>query len=192
MFISTFCCKSLIWIPVSFPSLLVPCTFSFISLFIAFTFSSNSNHTQPFLWASWLPVFWTVHLIGWLSLHRLVVFFLEFFICSFTWGIFFLSCHTFYIIMGWSLRCLPGRGKQRHWVVALDDGEGSEREQCRLLGSQLSVTSCSTHKQIGPFWCWFLGQWVCVCFRTLWVSPEHSPVWLGVSPTTTTLTGFYS
>ena len=28
MFISSFCYKSLIWIPVSFPSLLVPCTFS--------------------------------------------------------------------------------------------------------------------------------------------------------------------
>ena len=41
MFISSFCSKSLIWVPVSFPSLLVPYTFSFISLFIAFAFSST-------------------------------------------------------------------------------------------------------------------------------------------------------
>ena len=38
--ISSFWSKPLIWILVSFPSLLVPCTFSFISLSIAFTFSS--------------------------------------------------------------------------------------------------------------------------------------------------------
>ena len=49
-----------------------------------------------------------------------------------------------------------------------------------------------THKQIGPFWCWFLGGWVCVHSRTLWVSPTDSPVRLGVSPTTSTLTGVFS
>ena len=36
MFLSSFCSKSLIWVPVSFPSLLVPCIFFFISLYIAF------------------------------------------------------------------------------------------------------------------------------------------------------------
>ena len=41
MFISSFCLKSLIWVLVSFPSLLVPCLFLFISLCVAFTFSSN-------------------------------------------------------------------------------------------------------------------------------------------------------
>ena len=39
-FISSFCCKLLISVSVSFPSLLVPCIFFFISLCIAFTFSS--------------------------------------------------------------------------------------------------------------------------------------------------------
>ena len=38
LFISYFCSKSLIWVPVSFPSLLVPWTFSFISFFIALIF----------------------------------------------------------------------------------------------------------------------------------------------------------
>ena len=71
MFLSSFWSTPLIWVPVSFPSLLVPCMFSFISLFPLIC-----NQIQPILWASWLPVFWTVHLIGWLSLHCLVVYFL--------------------------------------------------------------------------------------------------------------------
>ena len=52
---------------------------------------------------------------------------------------------------------------------------------CSAL-SCLSVTSSISHKQIGPFWCWFLGGWVCVRSRSLWVSPRNSPVRLGVSP----------
>ena len=45
-----------------------------------------------------------------------------------------------------------------------------------------SVTSPTTHNQIGPFCCCFLSGWVCVCSRPLWVSPTNSPVRLGVSP----------
>ena len=45
----------------------------------------------------------------------------------------------------------------------------------------LSVTSPATHKQLGPFWCWFPGGWFCVHSRTLWVPPMNSPVRLGVS-----------
>ena len=40
MFISSFWSKSLIWVLVSLPSLLVPCIFFFILLFTSFTFSS--------------------------------------------------------------------------------------------------------------------------------------------------------
>ena len=58
--------------------------------------------------------------------------------------------------------------------------------------SQHSVTSLTTHKQIGPFCCWFPGGWVCVHSRTLWISPMNSPVQLGVSPTARTPTGFLS
>ena len=57
---------------------------------------------------------------------------------------------------------------------------------------QLSVTLSTTHKQIRPFWCWFLGGWVCVHFRTLWVSPTNFPVRLGVSAAASTPTGFFS
>ena len=56
----------------------------------------------------------------------------------------------------------------------------------------LSVTSPPTHKQIGPFCCWFPGGWFCVHSRTLCISPTNSPVRLGISPATTILTGFYS
>ena len=45
-----------------------------------------------------------------------------------------------------------------------------------------SVTSPTTHKQSGPFWCWFPSGWVCVCSGTLWLSPVNSPVRLEVSP----------
>ena len=61
---------------------------------------------------------------------------------------------------------------------------------CSAL-SQLSVTSFTTHKQIGPFWCGFPGGWVCVHSRTLWVSPTNSPFRLGVSPATSIPTGFF-
>ena len=47
---------------------------------------------------------------------------------------------------------------------------------------QFSVTPSATHNQIGPFWCCFPSGWVCVCSRTLWVSPMNSPVRLEVSP----------
>ena len=46
----------------------------------------------------------------------------------------------------------------------------------------LSVTSSTTHKQIGPFWCCFLSGWLCIHSRPLWISPMTSPVRLGVSP----------
>ena len=50
---------------------------------------------------------------------------------------------------------------------------------------QFSVTSPATHNQIGPFWCWFPGGWVCVWARPLWVSPTNSPMRLGVYPAAT-------
>ena len=72
------------WFPIHFPLF----QFSWHSLLPLFC-----DHTQPFLWVSWLLVFCTQHLIGWLSLHHFVVFFSRALICSFIWGIFFvLAC----------------------------------------------------------------------------------------------------
>ena len=58
----------------------LPVTLGFLYIFLYFTFDSLHfsplifDHTQPILWASWLPVFWTLQLIGWLSPHHLVLF----------------------------------------------------------------------------------------------------------------------
>ena len=46
-------------------------------------------------------------------------------------------------------------------------GRGVWEGQCCLFCSQwLPVTFPATHKQIGPFWCWFLGGWVSLHSRT--------------------------
>ena len=180
MFISSFCSKLLIWVLVSFQSVLVPCMFFSVLLCITFTFPLFWDHTQPFLWASWLPVFWTLHLIGWLYLHHLVLFLELWSLLSF--GPYFFVSVCLLRSKGQSLRYLPGWGNPHCCVVALYVEEGCEREQCLLLCScWLSATSSHTHQQIGPFWCWFPGWWVCVHFRTLWFCPTKSPVRLGVS-----------
>ena len=67
-------------------------------------------------------------------------------------------------------------------MLYMGEGPGGNSAACSAL-CLFSVTSPNTHKQIGPFWCWFLGGWVCVRSRPLWVSPVNSPVRLGISPT---------
>ena len=133
MLISSFCSKPLIWVLVLFPSLLVPCTLSFISLSIAFTFSSNlwpySTNFMSILITSVL----TSASDG-LAIHRLVVFFLERW-CVLSFGPFFFVLAHLLHSKGWSLRCSPGRGNPRCCVVTLYVGEWSEKEQWHLLGS---------------------------------------------------------
>ena len=153
MFISFFCSKLFIWVPVSFPSLLVPCTFSFISLFLPFC-----NHIQPILWASWLPVFWTLHLIGWLCLHCLVLF-LEF------WSLLSLGPYFFVSVCllcskGQRLRYLPGQSNPCHCVVVLYVGEVSQRDQCHLLSSWLAFSH---------FPCYPEANWVLLVLILGWV-----------------------
>ena len=133
MFLSSFCPKPLIGVLVAFLLLWVPCTFSFISLFIAFIFSSICDHTQPILWASWLSAFWTVHLIGWLTFHRLVAFFLELW-SVFIWAIFFVSVCLLHS-KGQRFRYSPRRGNPCCCLVVLFVGEGSKKGQCHLLSS---------------------------------------------------------
>ena len=54
-------------------------------------------------------MFWSLPLIGWLSLHHLVVFFSRALICSFIWAIyFFLSQCTCYIVRGGALGIQQG------------------------------------------------------------------------------------
>ena len=121
-----------------------------------------------------------MHLIGWLSLHCLVVFFSGALICSVIWPIFFFASAHLLRSKGRSLGYLPGRGNTSLCCDAISVGGAQEGT---LPFAQLSASFQSFphyHKQIGPFWCWFLGGWFCVCSRTLWVSPANSPVRLGV------------
>ena len=124
-----------------------------------------------------------MHLIGWLSLHCLVFSFLELWSgLSFGPFFFFLSQCTGYV-KGRSLRCSPGQGNAGQSFVTLYVGEGSDREQWRLLHSLTDFSHCPCYPhQIGPFWCWFPSGWACACSKPLWVSPMISPVRLGVSP----------
>ena len=46
--------------------------------------------------------------------------------------------------------------------------------------------------KLGPSGADSPGRWVCVCSRTLWVSPVDSPVRLGVSPAASTPAGVFS
>ena len=63
------------------------------------------------------------------------------------------------------------------WGRSLRGSNGACSTLCRF-----SVTPCASHKQSGPFWCWFPSWWACARSRTLWVFPTNSPVRLGVSP----------
>ena len=157
MFISSFWSKLLIWVLVFFLSLLDPCTFSFISLCIAFTSSSFLWPYSTVLWASWLLVFWTVHLIGWLSLHGLVLF-LGFWSVLLFGPYFSVSVHLLRC-KGQSLRYLPGWGNPHQCNVVLYVGEGSEGT---VLLAQLSVA-------FSHFPCYPQGNWALLVLIPGWV-----------------------
>ena len=132
-----------------------------------------------------------MHLIGCLSHHCLVVFFSGALSSFFIWAIFVLV-HLLVVTVGALGFCWA---KANHvtalWSCVWGKGPSGNKVACLAMG-WLSFTSSATHKQIGPFWCWFPGGWVCVHSRALWVSLTNSPVKLGVSPATATSTGFSS
>ena len=137
-------------------------------------------------------MFWTLHLIGWLSFHCYVLYLgVDLF---FHLSHIFLSLCTWYMVRGGDLGICQGRATHVTVVSWGMWGRGPRGSSaaCSTLCC-FSVTSSATHNQIGPFWCWFPGGWVCVCSRTLCVSPTNSPVRLGVSPTVaSTTTGVFS
>ena len=130
--------------------------------------------------------------MGWLSLHHLVVFFLE------IWSVlsfrpYFLSWCACYIVRSRAIGI--GQFGAIHVTVLWWGMWGSGLKGNNMACSALcwfSVTSLTTHQQVGPFWCFFLGRWVCINYRTLWVSPMNSPLRLGVSPTAIIPTSFSS
>ena len=119
-----------------------------------------------------------MYLIGWLSLPRLVVFFLELEVFCHLGLFFFWSWRVCYF-KGQSLRCSLGWGNAV--TLCVEEGlRGSNGARSTL--HWISVTPSATHNQIGPLWCWFPSGWACACSRPLWVSPTTFPVRLGVSP----------
>ena len=106
---------------------------------------------------------------------------------------FFLSWHTCYAVRDGASGNHQGRATHvtALWHCMWGRSQRGNNDACSGL-SQLSVTSSTTHKQIGRFWCWLLGGWVCVHSRTLLVSPMNFPMRLGVSPTAWTPTGVFN
>ena len=136
MFISFSWSKPLIGFPVYFPSLLVPCIFSFISLSIAFTFSSSF---QPYLTISVSFLITSVlnSASDRLAISSLLSYiFSGALICSFIWAIFFFVLALLLHSKGQSLKYLPGWVNPWRCVLVLYFGKGSEREQYHLLSSR--------------------------------------------------------
>ena len=148
MFISSFCSKSLF----SFPSLLVPCIFFFISLCIVF--SSSSILPLYSIISVNILIFSVLNCASDRLLISLSL--LEFWsVLSFGPYIFLILPHLLYYT-GWS-----PRGSNPHCHdVALYVGEGSERVQCHVL-SWLSVTS--PHPQTNWALLMLIPGWVGLC-----------------------------
>ena len=106
--------------------------------------------------------------------------------------IFFVSAHLLHC-KGRSLRYSPGWGNPQCCIVALHVGEGFEREQCCLLSSWLAFSHFPSYPQANWALLVLIPRWVGLCTTwTLWFSPMNSPMRLGVSPATSTPTGFFS
>ena len=119
------------------PQLLVPWTFSFISLFIAFTFSSI---LQPYPTISVSILITSVLNCAYdesAIFSLLSCIFSGALIYSFICAIIFVSVHLL-CIRGRSLRCSPGWGNPCCCMVMLYMGERSKREHCHLLSSWLA------------------------------------------------------
>ena len=87
-------------------------------------------------------------------------------ICSFFWAI-VLSWRACYVVRGGALGVHQG-GETRFvelWCCMWERGPRGKSAACSTL-HWFSVISSATHNQIGPFWCWFLGGWICVHSRT--------------------------
>ena len=128
-----------------------------------------------------------------LSISLSFVLFLEFWPVLSFGPYFFVLVHLI-CCKRWNLRYSPGQDNPLLCVVVLYVGECSEREQCCLLGShppchhflhfpQADWAISSADSEVDGF-VYVLGPHGPL--------PMDSPMTLGVSPTTTNLTGFYS
>ena len=153
--------KLMIWVLVSFLSLLVPCIFCFILLWVVYNSSFilwlSSINTVSILITSVLNSASDRLAI---SLHRLVLFFSGAFICSFIWSNFYFVLVHLFCHKGWSLRYSPGPGNWGSRVVALYLGEGSKREQWCLF----SFLPAFSH-----FLCYPQANWALLVLIPRWV-----------------------
>ena len=134
-------------------------------------------------------MFWTLHLIGWLSLHCLYFFWS--FDLFFHLGHISLCRCTCYVVKGRTLGIRQGGATHvaALWCCMSGRGQRGNSAACSALG-WLSVTFPATHTQTGPFWCWFQGGWFYIHSIGPWGSLLPTPVRLGVSPATAIPTGF--
>ena len=189
MFISSFCSKVLIWVLVSSLHCWFPVHFLYFTLYslhFFFHFVTKFNHFYEILIASVLK-----SASNKLAISSLLTSFLEFwFVLSFE--PYFFGC-TCYVVRGGALGIHQGGATHLSALWHCLWGRGQRGNNAIYLAlAPLSVTSPATHNQIEPFSCLFLGGWACICSSTLWAPPTDSPGRLAVSPTASTLTGFYS
>ena len=149
--ISSFQSKPLISFLVSFPLVLVPCTFSFISLFIAFTFSSV---LQPY---SNISVSILITSVSNSVSDRLTVSSSISFIFGtlfFHLGHILFSQHACYNVRGRALSIHHGGATHvpSLWFSVWGGSQRGNNAACLAVG-WLSITYPTFHKQIGPFWC---------------------------------------
>ena len=136
------------------------------SLYILFYFTLGSLHfflhfVTKLNWASWLPMFWTPHQKGCLSPCHLALF-LEFWSVLSFGPYFFVLSHLLHCD-GQSLRYLPGWGNPHCCVVVLYVGEGSEKEQCHLLGPLPSFSHFPHYPQANCALLVLIPGWVILC-----------------------------
>ena len=136
-------------------------------------------------------MFWTLHLIGWLSLHCVVLF--RSFDLFFHLAPISLSWCTHYNVRGRASDI--HQGKATHFVALWHCTWGGVQEGTMplvwFLVSFQSFSLLPTNKMallvLIPMY-----VWTCVCSRSLLVSPTNSPVRLGVSLTAAIPTEFSS
>ena len=129
MFTYSFCSKPLIWVPVSFPSLLVPCILCFISLCVAFISSLILWPSSIILWnQSIILITRALNCISErLSISSSLSYFSGVLLFSFIGPYFFVLAYLL-CCKRQSLRYLPGQGNPPCCIVVLSVGEGPERE----------------------------------------------------------------
>ena len=120
-------------------------------IFLYFTFHSLHffplicNHTQPFLWASWLPLFWTLHLIRLAISSTLSCISFDLF---FHLGHFFFVLAACYVVRDEALGICQGGPTHIAvlWSCVWGRGQRGNNATCSALGRLKSLPPLSIRK----------------------------------------------